>query len=80
MKPRTRSLSNLYHRYGRERGLEAEEVSDALEAEGLIERISADSYRERERKPRLEKEAFEALVHEVLERAVQRERRSHESE
>lgn len=37
MKPRIRSIRNLYFRWGRELGLEPEQCARVLEAEGLIE-------------------------------------------
>lgn len=68
MKPRSRRLSNLWFRYGKDRGLDAEEVAEALEVAGLIERLERDRYREVEQKPRLKLEAFEKLVSEALAR------------
>jgi hypothetical protein len=67
MRPRIRPLSNLYHRWGRAAGLDAEQVADALEAAGIIERIGPDQYRETTR-PKVPKPEFEQLIEAALKR------------
>lgn len=66
MKPRARSIGNLYFRWGRRAGLNAEEVAQALEEVGLIERLEGFKYRERDG-PKIDKGKYNAMVLEVLE-------------
>lgn len=72
MRPRIRPLSNLWFRWGRSAGLEAEEVASRLEAAGLILRVGPGAYREVER-PRVPRLEFESLVASAL-----RKEKSHE--
>lgn len=65
MRPRIRPLSNLYHRWGEALNLNAEDVFRALEASGLVERVSPDSYRERTTK-RVSRDDFERTVNKIL--------------
>ncbi len=65
MKPRVRPLSNLYYRWGKRLGLDAETVARSLEAQKIIIRIDADHYSEspRNKVPHAE---FERLVVDTL--------------
>lgn len=65
MKPRIRPLSNLFHRWGRHLGVDAEFVARALETRGIIERIGPDQYRERELR-RIPKADFDRQVIEAI--------------
>ena len=66
MKPRIRRLANLYHRWGRQLGLDAEQVAIALEHARLIERIDADRYRETVTSRKVSTADFEAEVSRIL--------------
>lgn len=66
MKPRTRSISNLYFRWGSKIKLDAEDVAIALERAGLIERIGPDRYREVARAEKMPEEKFNELIFETL--------------
>lgn len=70
MKPRIRPLSNLYHRWGRRCGLSAYEVFEVLHANGIVEPVSTEQYREIVPNPPMKREAWDAYVAGILQREV----------
>lgn len=65
MKPRIRSILNLYYRWGFKLGLSAHETAQALEQAGMIERESPEKYREVVTE-KLSPSEFDEKVYEVL--------------
>lgn len=65
MKPRVRSIKNLYFRYGQHIGLEAEDVAIALQEAGCITRIGPALYSETQQ-PKLTDDAYRRLIENIL--------------
>lgn len=65
MKPRVRPISNLYFRWGRDLGLESEEVAVALQAADLITRIGPTMYSETP-KPKVPLETYNKIILDIL--------------
>ncbi len=66
MKPRTQPIASLYFRWGRDIGLEAAEVAEALSSAGIIELISPDKFRELLTDEKVSLPEYEALIHRAL--------------
>ena len=65
MRPRIRHMSNLYHRWGRNLDLSAEEIAAVLEMNGLITLLDKNRYREVER-TKITLNEYESLVNDLL--------------
>lgn len=69
MKPRKRPLKNLYYRWGRRFGLDAEEVATALWNAGLIGLEPENKYIETDKARAMESHDFETCINLILGRA-----------